>query len=426
VKDESVRDGYERLDASNDQWAVQETGDAVPLPPVVAEQPPVGTEEFEAAFGESLAHTLDLDTWELGENLAALYERLEKEVEDAVGQENRIRERIRKEVFPRLRDRAAAPRGAGVYQASVHEVEKVHKGLLFNGQVEACDGTSVVNETLPIGIAQIGVCLASYQGDRGSWVHRMFRRDLRVGGLDPVDEALEVLERRREQSSFEGSNRRGALSELARRGIMAYAERAVLLHKSQAPWRMGPGSPAPYELLTGSGMKDLLASSLDLMDRLITGHKRFVFVPSSANSMFLTIGNALRPLEFAVIDTMQDVITRIVRRGHYRGEWADLVDRVEEFGNDVGSKVAIGVYRASAMAPAQAYYAHIDHVHEAALIALADSAMQEQRGFPMLIDLAHTICSANFGGDTIKDLTKLAYVEVGEPYRYLGERQTRR
>ncbi len=83
-----------------------ETLDA--LPPIVAEQPPVDAQEFEAAFGESLARTLDLDTWEPGENLAVLYERLEHEVEEAVMQENRIRERIRREVFPRLRHRSEA------------------------------------------------------------------------------------------------------------------------------------------------------------------------------------------------------------------------------------------------------------------------------------------------------------------------------
>jgi hypothetical protein len=396
------------------------------LPPIVAEQPPIDAAEFEAAFGESLARTLDLDTWEPRENLANLYQRLEHEVEEAVRQENRIRERIRHEVFPRLRSRSAAPRGAGVYQATVADVEKAHRGLLFNGLVEACDGTSVVNESLPIGIAQIGICLASYQGDRGSWVHRMFRRDLRVGGMDPVDEALELLERRRDESSFEGSTRRDSLSELARRGIMAYAERAVLLRKSTAPWRMGHGSPAPYELLTGSGMRDLLAGGLDVMEELITEHKRFVFVPSSANRMLLTIGNALRPLEYAVVDTLQDLTTRILERGHYRGEWADLKGRVRNFSEGAGTEVVMGAFRASTMAPAQAFYAHVDHVHEAALIALADSALQEHRGFPMLIDLAHAVCTATFGNDAIKDLTKLAYVEVGEPYRYLGERQSRR
>jgi hypothetical protein len=207
---------------------------------------------------------------------------------------------------------------------------------------------------------------------------------------------------------------------------MAYAERAVLLRKSNAPWRIGHGSPAPYELLTGSGMRDLLSSGLDLMDELISDFKRFVFVPSAANGMLLTIGNALRPMEYAVVDTMEDVITRIVERGHYRGEWADLVGEVRRFGKGAGAQVVIGVFRASTMAPAQVFYAHVDHAHEAALIALADSTLQEHRGFPMLIDLAHTVCSATFGGSAIKDLTKLAYVEAGEPYRYLSERQSRR
>lgn len=43
--------------------------------------------------------------------------------------------------------------------------------LLFNGAVEACDGTSVEHGTLPVTITQIGVCLVSYQGDQGSWLN---------------------------------------------------------------------------------------------------------------------------------------------------------------------------------------------------------------------------------------------------------------
>jgi hypothetical protein len=396
-----------------------------PLPPVVAEQAPVDAQEFESAFGESLAQALDLATWVPGENMDVLYGRLEQEVEEAVRKENLFRVRIRQDVFPRLRTRPNAPPEAGVFQATVADIERVHRGLLFKGLVEACDGTSFMNETLPIGVAQIGICLASYQGDRGSWVHRMFRRDLRVGGLDPVDETLEVLNRRRDRSSFEGGNRRDAMSELARRGIMAYAERAVLVEKSSAPWRMGHGNPAPYELLTGSGMRDLLESSIHLLRKLILEHKRFVFIPSSANRFLLTIGNALHPLEYAVVDTLEDLVSRIVERGHYRGEWADMIQEVRRFAREAGSKVAVGVFRASAMAPAQAFYAHVDYVHEAALVALADSALQEHRGFPMLIDLAHTVCSATFGSGSISDLIKLAYVEVGEPYRYMTERQSR-
>jgi hypothetical protein len=405
-----------------------ETVPAAPdaLPPVVAEEPPVDAEEFEAAFGESLAHALDLATWVPGDEMDALYGRLEQEVEAAVAQENLVRAKVRDEIFPRLRTRPKALPGAGVFQATVAQVEQIHRGLLFNGLVEACDGTSAMTETLPIGVAQIGVCLTSYQGDRGSWVHRMFRRDLRVGGLDPVDETLRILERRRDTSSFEGGSRRDTMSELARRGIMAFAERAVLVEKSSAPWRMGHGNPAPYELLTGSGMRDLLENSIHLLQQLVLDHRQFVFVPSSANRFLLTIGDALHPLEYAVVDSIEDDVTRIVERGHYRGAWADMIPEVRRFAHEAGSKIAVGVFRASTMAPPQVFYAHVDNVHEAALIALADSALQEHRGFPMLIDLAHTVCSATFGGTAISELTKLAYVEAGAPYRYMTERQSRK
>jgi hypothetical protein len=406
----------------------QETREfTMPAPPPPSAEPAlVDAHEFEIAFGEPLAQALDLDTWQPGENLAALYGRLEQEIEQAVRQENRIRERIRQEVFPRLQTRPGAPAHAGVYQALPEHIEKVHRGLLFNGAVEACDGTSVVHDTLPVTIAQIGVCLVSYRGDQGSWVQRLYRRDLRVGGLDPVEEALEVLERRQRRAGFDMSSRRDTLSDLGRRGIMTYAERAVLLRKSDAPWRMGHGNPTPYELLTGSGMRELLESSLDLLHDLVEGHRRFVFVPSApAARMHLTIGNALRPLEYAIVDTINPQLERIVE-GHYRGEWAALLPRVKQFVSGVGSQVVVGIYRASEMAPAQLFYAHTEHAHEAALIAMADSALQEHRGFPMLIDLADTVCRAIFGTDSFTASTQLAYVEAGEPFRYLTERQTRR
>jgi hypothetical protein len=386
----------------------------------------IGGDEFSVAFGESLANTLDLHTWQPGENLANLYGRLEQEIEQAVEQESRIRDRIRSEVFPRLLTRKGAPKGAGVYQVLPHHVEKVHRGLLFNGQVEACDGTSVPFDTLPISIVQIGVCLVSYRGDQGSWVHRLYRRDLRVGGLDPVQEAVELLNERQKRSGYDQGSKRDTLSDLARRGIMSYAERAVLMKMAKSPWRMGHGSPAPYELLTGSGMKELLERSLILLNELVD-HEKFIFIPSSPNDrMLLTIGNALRPLEYAIVDTLEDSITRLVERGHYRGDWAGLVGGVKDFARKQGPRIVKGAFRATALAPAQVFYAHIEHAHEAALIAMSDSVLQDSRGFPMLIDLADTLCGATFGRETLTSSTHVAYAEAGEPLQYLTERQTRR
>jgi len=389
--------------------------------------PLVKNTEFEAAFSEPLSRTLDLDTWHPGSDLVSLYARLQKEVAEAVRQENSIHRKIREVVFPRLRLRDGAPAGAGVYSVTTEQVEAVHRKLLFNGAVEACDGTVSGHDTLPVTITQIGVCLVSYRGDQGSWVHRLFRRDLRAAGTNPVEETLEILERRRSRGGQDQPSMRDRLSDLARRGIMAYAERAVLLDRSTATWRMGHGSPAPYELVTGSGMPPLLRASLILMRRLILDHKKFVFVPSAASRReLLTIGNALHPLEYAIVETLADPLQRVVQ-GHYRGdEWGDLGKLAREFADECGEKVVVGLYRASALAPCHLFYAHVDHAREAALIAMADSLLQEHRGFPMLIDLADGLCTATFGAETFAAAAQLAYAEAGAPFRYLAERKTRR
>jgi hypothetical protein len=174
-------------------------------------------------------------------------------------------------------------------------------------------------------------------------------------------------------------------------------------------------------------MAELLERSLYVLHDLIVGHQRFVFVPSAPSQRtLLTIGQALRPLEFAIVDTMKEQIGRVAG-GNYRGEeWARLAGPVRDFAREVGPQIVVGVYRASEIAPPQLFYAHADHAHEAALIAIADSVMQEHRGFPMLVDLADTVCRSTFGADSFSASTQLAYAEAGEPFRYLTERQTRR
>lgn len=397
------------------------------LPGMEEPTPALTGDEFLESHGERLSQTLDLDTWHPGADLLEMYQRLASEVEIAVREEHDYIKTIRQRVFPKLSSREGAPSEAGVYQVTPQDLERVHRQLLFNGGVVACDGTVVSHDTLPITITQIGVCLVSYNGNQGSWVHQMFRRDLRTKGKNPIDETMDLLDRRRTRGAVGHSASKDGLTSLARRGIMAYAERAVLLDKCKSVWRMGHGSPTPYELVTGSGMPDLLRSSLDLMKRMVLDHQRFVFVPSSTGARdLLTIGNALMPLEYAVVDDNTETLSRIAG-GNYRGqEWAGLQNAVDELTNECGPKIVVGLFRASRFSPCQMFYAHADRVHEAALIAMADSVLQEHRGFPMLIDLADGLCTTNFGGDVFAASTQMAYTESGEPYRYMSERSTRK
>ena len=409
---------------TNNQIARAEEGGSQPSS-VAGEPVALSGSEYEVAHGEKLATTLDLDTWRAGADLVQMYEKLAGEIEIAVRQETLMQQRIRKEIFPFLKTRPGAPKTAGVWRASVEDLERTHSTLLFPGGVEATDGTVVPFDTLPVTITQIGVVLVSYQGDQGSWVHRIFRRDLRTAGKSAVEETLDVLERRRDRGAVGYEGARDRFSDLARRGVMAYAERAILLDRAKAPWRLGHGSPAPYELMTGSGMPELLDASLELMNRLVN-FKRFVFVPSSTSAReLLTIGNALRPMEYAVVDTNRGTLEKI-QAGHYRGQvWSSLGERVRDFVDSCGDKILVGMYRASSLAPAQMFYAHADHVHEAALVAMADSILQGHRGFPMLIDLADGICGRVFGAHDFAASAQLAYAQAGAPYQYLAERSTR-
>lgn len=383
---------------------------------------PITGDEFTEAFGEPLARTLDLSTWRPGEDTAELYERLNREVAEALAQSSAIREQIRNIVLPQLGRRASAPAGAGLYRATTSQLERQHTGLLFSGEVEACDGTMVPHDSLALSVTSIGVVLVSYLGDQGTWGHRLFRRDLRVSSPDPVKDTLELLDRRRRRSGFDAEDRRDTLSELGRRGIMAYMERAILLEKSGASWRMGHGNPAPYELLTGSGSMELLERSLQLLARLID-HERFVFIPSApSDRALLTIGDALHPLEYAIVDTAHDAMQAIVDNGHYG---AIHRRRAQDFVAGYGPKIARGVFRASAAAPPYIFYAHVDRAHEAALVAMADATLQEHRGFPLLIALADTIAGHTFSADAMLGLVRTAYADQAQPYRYLTERETR-
>src|SRR3954453_23567443 len=123
--------------------------------------PPNGTQagpdSFLSTFGEPLANTLDLSTWRKVNRLSDLYEELTQEVASAQAIETNARATIRKEVFPILRSRTHAPPGAGVFSAADDDIERVQRGLLFTGAVEACNGIAVTHESLAISITQLGI-----------------------------------------------------------------------------------------------------------------------------------------------------------------------------------------------------------------------------------------------------------------------------
>jgi hypothetical protein len=380
------------------------------------------------SFEKALVQSLDLDNWVTGSNLAELYLRIGEDIiKSAVENEAKVDKIIRSELFPKLIKSLDFIDPAIAHQQFTPEIiEKAHLGLLFNGATEASDGTLITHDTLPLTITQIGVCLVSYQGEQGSYAHRLYRKDLQIQGEGSLNEVIQLLEARRSNGTTDGSDD-GSLantSKLAQRALMSYAERAILMEKSKAIWRMGHGNPIPYELLTGfwASKPELTNSALSLFKRIID-HEKFVFVPSATSQReLLAIGNALQPYEYIIVDTLTNHLNRIIDNG---GASKKIVEQQKQFVSEYGDKVVLGLYKASPIAPAYVFYAHKNYLQSAALIAMADSVLQEHRGFPMLIDIADNICSATFNPETFFSSIRNAYADAGQPFKYLSERETR-
>lgn len=368
-----------------------------------------------------IAAALDIDTWSTGVDWQAAIERLKVEISSAVGREEEFTRVMRTELLPKLNSRPGAPPEAGIYQAEPSELATIHEGLLFAGRVDAVDGTSLTHDTLPLGITQLGVAVVSYGGTKATFSQRVYRKEITAKNADPVKQVLDVIDQR---SGRPGVGQNDGPSELRRRGIMTYAERKILLDRSTADWRIGHGQPAPYELITGSGDMELLAASLDVLRRLILDFQRFVFVASAPNERgVLTVGNALAPGEYVVLNTIEEKLRPIVEKGKYHPKWKR---QAEDFVAECGSKVLHGVYRASEHSPPYVFYGHRDRIHMAAAVALADSILRPARGFPMLIDVADTTCASAFGAAGFYGLVYDAYAQAGVPFKYLGEREMRR
>jgi hypothetical protein len=382
------------------------------------------SDEYRRITGESLSQTVDLARWKKGVEALKDYDKLEAEVTAAEEISVEVRKAIREKIFPAIRETEGAPKDAGVWRLTQADIAQTHRDVLMNGLVEGCDGNVHVVNTMALQIVQIAVVAVSYNAEEESWAHRIFKRDIRVQpGADMVGETLKLLKRR--SPDEDGNDKPRRVTEMMRRGVMTFMERQVMADALRSPWRIGHGNPLAYELLTGAGSHEMIRLSIPVLRRLIA-HRKFVFVVSDTNEQHIkTIGDALDPLEYAIISDATPYLTRIARGG-FRGEWKRTLDEdLRPFMDDVGPQIVVGTYRASPYAPPQIFYAHRDYAHEAARIVIADSVHLDHRGFPMLIDMADNMCRTYFGAQSVERPVLAAFAGTDAPFRHLDERTTR-
>jgi hypothetical protein len=378
-------------------------------------------DDYRSSFQEDLESTIDLSTWSMGLDIEQLISDIRSQISHSATAEDVIQETVRTEVLRNLKAHTGLE-VAGVYPASAERLRTVFEALLFPGRVEAVASMVASHDSLPLGITQLGVAIVGYGGMSGTFSQRLFRKELSTGNEDPVRDAMECMAERHNRS---GMGRRDLLSMLARRGLRDYCERAILLDKSQAEWRIGQGNPCSRELLSGSGYPRLLMASLKMLSRLIGGHKKFVFVPHAMEERgYLTLGHSLQAGEYAIIRTLESDSAYFVKHWSYPNE--QIRNAALAFVKKYCGDILIGLFRTSEHAPPCLFFAHREHVHVAAHIVMADSLIHPRRGFPMLLEVADSSCRGVFGTDSFQGLVQDAYTRAGGKYQYFNERHSRR
>ncbi|NNB97045.1 hypothetical protein HI113_24380 [Corallococcus exiguus] len=382
-----------------------------------------GDGDFLASFGETLLQTLDLGRWAHGLDLEDIMRIFRDQIGGAMRKEDVLRADVRRELLPLLKTGPHAPKGAGVYHATEAQLRAVHDGYLFRGNVEAVNGRAVSHDTLALGITQLGIAAVGYGGSSGTFSQRLFRKEVTFQMDDPFKQAREYIEQR-EVRSRKGPRNKDSLSRLATRGIRTYAERAILAERLQAEWRIGMGNPLAYELVTGSGYRTLLDASLEMLANLVDRQQKFVFVTDKLEHRgFLTLGHSLDTGEYAILETLESYGQEILDSWRYDDE--GLV-KATRFVQRYCPQIVMGLYRASNNSPPRLFYAHQEHVHFAVRVAMADSILRPEQGYPMLLDVASMTCHSVFGEDGFHGLVQDAYAQADPSLQYLNVRKMRR
>jgi hypothetical protein len=155
-------------------------------------------DDFDKGIREAIDDALNIAQWTAGERMGDLEERLEREVETAIAHEDKMAPRVLDMVRNHISEAPDASCESGIYSVKPEQITAACRSVLFNGLVEACDGTRVTYETLPISVIQIGLCMTSYLDDGAptSIGHRLFRHDMVRANGNVTDQVMAFIQQR--------------------------------------------------------------------------------------------------------------------------------------------------------------------------------------------------------------------------------------
>lgn len=323
----------------------------------------------------------------------------EKEMREDIIREKRIRRALRKEIIERKYTLRR-------YEANLAVAEK----LLFNGQVIGIDGTVARHQMLSGLRCQIGVVAVNYFNEKIRQTYYVSEANLR----SDTEDVLEVLKRR------ELKNR---ISDLVIRALMLYREREVALRAEYInAYKMLHGPLLPFELMTGLGRLRALYTTLKILQGIIRDPKIFSIISTSRHSDYVTLGTALEPGEY-LVDERYSFGDEVADNDKFMvsDRWRPReFEYMKEFLQKYASQILVGVIKIGHRP--YIFHAHRDTFDLAAAIIARDALMQREKGFPLLIDYADTLCSEYFPAG---DFTRLMRYQLAREGQFLTETDER-
>lgn len=326
-----------------------------------------------------------------------------RELSEDLKREEEIRRRVRQTL---IASRFKVKR----FEPNLKQAEE----LLFQGKVIGVDGTVAKQRTLAGLRCQIGVVAVNYFNEKIQKAYFISEANLRSN----TDDVIEILKSR--------ETRNRTLSDMVIRALMLYREREVAMRPEFADsFKLLHGPLLPFELMTGLGRLRALEATLDVLEKVVSDPKVMSVISSTTQDDYLTLGMALEKGEYLVDEdfSLGDELktnTDFFAEGKWRSQ---EYERVKQFLEQIGSQIWVGVIKVSDRP--YVFHAHKSMFDQAASIIARDALLQREKGFPLLIDYADTLCSEYFPSGDFLSLLNFRLAREGQFLAATDERDMR-
>ena len=289
------------------------------------------------------------------------------------------------------------------------------EALLMGGNVVGVDGTMTKYRLLSGTRCLIGVVAVNYAGEQIK--HSFF-----ISSASFREESESVLDRILQRSDADRE-----LSDIHLRGIMLYKERESGMNpKFDGKYVIYHGPMLPFELMSDLGRLRALDTTLEILRKVVRSERAMSVISTTTHRDLMYFGLAIESGQYMThpdwnlehyFATSSDLLA-------YRDKWRDdEIRKVENFIKDYGSQIRIGVIRVGERP--YVFHAHEKSFDLAASIIIRDAMLQREKGFPLLIDYADTLCSQYFASAQFNGMMDWQLAQTNTYLRESGERSMR-